>query len=473
MGRILIADDHETLRRGLAQALTDAGHEIEEAPNGNAAIEKLHEGSFDVVVSDLRMGGSTGIDVLKTAKALHPSSSVILMTAFGSVSTAVEAMKAGAFDYVQKPFEIEEMEVKIQKALDLRRMQNEIDYLRHTQGEIYNFDKIIGSSGALSSVLNVVKRVAKSNTTVLVRGETGTGKELIAGAVHHSSLRSARSFIKVNCAALQENLLESELFGHEKGAFTGADKQRIGRFEQADGGTLFLDEIGDMSPNTQAKILRVLQEHEFERLGGTRTLKVDVRLIAATNRDLPTMVDAGAFREDLFYRLNVVTIEMPPLRERKDDVAALANFFIRRFSGELKKKMDGLSPDALKLLMRYHWPGNIRELENAIERAMLLADGAQIAATDLRLGETSTLGAPRDSQTVVKIPPTGIPLEEVERLALVEALKMSNWVQKDAAELLAISPRVMNYKIKTLGIDFPRGRRAAPVMFESAAPAAV
>jgi transcriptional regulator with GAF, ATPase, and Fis domain len=348
-------------------------------------------------------------------------------------------------------------------------MQHEIDYLRHTQDDIYNFDRIIGSSGALANVLNVVKRVAKSNTTVLVRGETGTGKELIAGAVHHSSQRASRSFIKVNCAALQENLLESELFGHEKGAFTGADKQRIGRFEQADGGTLFLDEIGDMSPNTQAKILRVLQEHEFERLGGTRTLKVDVRLIAATNRDLPTMVDAGSFREDLFYRLNVVTIEMPPLRERKEDVGALANFFIRRFSGELKKKMDGLSPDALKLLMRYHWPGNIRELENAIERAILLADGVQISATDLRLGETSTLGAPRDAQSVVKIPPTGIALEEVERLALIEALKMSNWVQKDAAELLAISPRVMNYKIKTLGIEFPRGRRAAAIVYESAA----
>jgi Nif-specific regulatory protein len=469
MGRILIADDHETLRRGLAKALTEAGHEIEEAAHGNAAIERLHEGSFDVVVSDLRMGGSTGIEVLKSAKALHPNAAVILMTAFGSVSTAVEAMKAGAFDYVQKPFEIEEMEVKVQKALDLRRMQHEIDYLRHTQDDIYNFDRIIGSSGALANVLNVVKRVAKSNTTVLVRGETGTGKELIAGAVHHSSQRASRSFIKVNCAALQENLLESELFGHEKGAFTGADKQRIGRFEQADGGTLFLDEIGDMSPNTQAKILRVLQEHEFERLGGTRTLKVDVRLIAATNRDLPTMVDAGSFREDLFYRLNVVTIEMPPLRERKEDVGALANFFIRRFSGELKKKMDGLSPDALKLLMRYHWPGNIRELENAIERAILLADGVQISATDLRLGETSTLGAPRDAQSVVKIPPTGIALEEVERLALIEALKMSNWVQKDAAELLAISPRVMNYKIKTLGIEFPRGRRAAAIVYESAA----
>src|SRR6187399_2381302 len=459
MGRILIADDHESLRRGLAQALSEGAHDVEEAPNGNAAIERIHESAFDVIVSDLRMGGSTGLEVLKTAKTLHPNCAVILMTAFGSVSTAVEAMKAGAFDYVQKPFEIEEMEVKIAKALEMRRMQHQIDYLRHAQGDIYDFDRIIGSSGALEKVLGVVRKVAKSNTTVLVRGETGTGKELIAGAIHHNSHRAARNFIKVNCAALQENLLESELFGHEKGAFTGADKQRIGRFEQADGGTLFLDEIGDMSPSTQAKILRVLQEHEFERLGGTRTLRVDVRLIAATNRDLPTMVAAGQFREDLYYRLNVVTIEMPPLRERKDDIAALATFFINRFAGELKKKIDGLSPDALKLLMRYHWPGNIRELENAIERAMLLADGAHISADDLRLGETGTLGTSRDSQSVIKIPPTGIALEEIERMALIEALKMSNWVQKDAAELLAISPRVMNYKIKTLGIDFPRRGR--------------
>jgi len=461
MGRILIADDHDSLRRGLAQALAGASHEVEEAPNGNAAIEKLHESYFDVVVSDLKMGGSTGLEVLKTAKTLHPNTAVIMMTAFGTVSTAVDAMKSGAFDFVQKPFEIEEMEVKIEKALEMRRMQHQIDYLRHAQGDIYDFDRIIGSSGALEKVLGVVRKVAKSNTTVLVRGETGTGKELIAGAIHHNSLRAARNFIKVNCAALQENLLESELFGHEKGAFTSADKQRIGRFEQADGGTLFLDEIGDMSPNTQAKILRVLQEHEFERLGGTRTIKVDVRLIAATNRDLPAMVEAGQFREDLYYRLNVVTIEMPPLRERKDDIAALAGFFISRFSAELKKKVDGLEPDALKLLMRYHWPGNIRELENAIERAMLLADGQNIAIDDLRLGDTGGMGSPREAASVVKIPPTGIPLEEIERLSIIEALKMSNWVQKDAAELLAISPRVMNYKIKTLGIDFPRGRRAA------------
>jgi Nif-specific regulatory protein len=356
------------------------------------------------------------------------------------------------------------MEVKIEKALEVRRLKHELEYLRGTTQDIYNFDRIIGSSPPLQHVLGMVKKVAKSNTTVLIRGETGTGKELIAGAIHHNSLRTSRNFVKVNCAALQENLLESELFGHEKGAFTGADKQRIGRFEQADGGTLFLDEIGDMSPSTQAKILRVLQEHEFERLGGTRTLRVDVRLIAATNRDLQGMVQTGQFREDLYYRLNVVSIEMPPLRERKDDIVPLADAFIRRFAGELKKKMEGLDPDAQKLLLRYNWPGNIRELENTIERAMLMADGRAIAAADLRLGEVSTVGTNRDHAPIVKIPPTGIPLEDIERNAIIEALKMSNWVQKDAAELLSISPRVMNYKIKTLGVEFPRGRRAAPLI---------
>jgi two-component system, NtrC family, response regulator HydG len=463
MGRILIADDHDALRRGLVRALTEAGHDVDEAPNGNAAIQRLHDGYYDVVLTDLKMGGSDGLEVLRTTKALHNSTAVILMTAFGSVTTAVESMKSGAFDFVQKPFEIEEMEVKIEKALEMRRLRHELDYLRHTQNDIYNFDKIVGSSGALSKVLGVVRKVAKSNTTVLIRGETGTGKELIAGAIHHNSLRAGRNFVRVNCAALQENLLESELFGHEKGAFTGADKQRIGRFEQADGGTLFLDEIGDMSASTQAKILRVLQEHEFERLGGTRTLKVDVRLIAATNRNLASMVANGQFREDLYYRLNVVSIEMPPLRERKDDIPALAEFFVRRFSGELKKKMDGIHPEAAKMLLRYNWPGNIRELENAIERAVLLTEGSQIRPEDLRLGEVATTGGD-DAGSIVRIPPSGISLEEIEKRALIEALKMSNWVQKDAAELLQISARVINYKIKTLGIEFPKARR--PVMEE-------
>ncbi|MBZ5555830.1 MAG: sigma-54 dependent transcriptional regulator [Acidobacteriia bacterium] len=464
MGRILVADDHDALRRGLVRGLTEAGHDVEEASNGNMAIERLHEGHFDIVLSDLKMGGSDGLDVLRTTRALHPTTAVILMTAFGSVGTAVEAMKSGAFDYVQKPFEIEEMEVKIEKAIEMKRLKNEVEYLRGAQQDIYQFDRIVGSSAALQRVLDIVKKVAKSNTTVLIRGETGTGKELIAGAIHHNSLRNSRNFVKVNCAALQENLLESELFGHEKGAFTGADKQRIGRFEQADGGTLFLDEIGDMSPSTQAKILRVLQEHEFERLGGTRTLSVDVRLIAATNRDLSAMVTAGQFREDLYYRLNVVSIEMPPLRERKDDIVPLATNFMARFAGELKKKIDGIEPDAQKLLMRYNWPGNIRELENTVERAILLAEGRAIASADLRLGEVATAGGTRDHAPVVRIPPSGIPLDDIERHALVEALKMSNWVQKDAAELLSISPRVMNYKIKVLGIEFPRGRRAAPLV---------
>src|SRR5947199_2795480 len=380
MGRILVADDHDSLRRGIVRALSEAHHDVDEAPNGNVAIEKLHEGQYDVVLSDLKMGGSDGLDVLRTAKSLHPTTAVILMTAFGSIHTAVEAMKIGAFDFVQKPFEIEEMELKIEKAIELRHLKYQVDYLRHTQQDIYDFDRIVGASGALQQVLSIVKKVARSNSTILIRGETGTGKELIAGAIHHNSLRANRAFVKVNCAALQENLLESELFGHEKGAFTSADKQRIGRFEQADGGTLFLDEVGDMSPSTQAKILRVLQEHEFERLGGTRTLRVDVRIIAATNRNLSQMVQEGKFREDLFYSLNVVSVDMPPLRERKDDIVPLATTFIRKFAGELKKKIEGLDADAQKLLVRYNWPGNIRELENAIERAMLLSEGGSIAS---------------------------------------------------------------------------------------------
>src|SRR6187431_430975 len=415
MARILVADDHDALRRGLALSLTTAGHDVEEAGNGNAALERLHEGYFDVVVSDLKMGGSDGLEVLRTTKTMHPTASVILMTAFGSVTTAVEAMKHGAFDYVQKPFELEEMEVKVEKALELKRLRNELDYLRNERQENYDFDRIVGGSESLGRVLGVVRKVAKSNSTVLIRGETGTGKELIAGAIHHNSLRSSRNFVKVNCAALQENLLESELFGHEKGAFTGADRQRIGRFEQADGGTLFLDEIGDMSASTQAKILRVLQEHEFERLGGTRTIRVDVRLIAATNRNLSQMVASGQFREDLYYRLNVVSVEMPPLRERKEDIIALAMFFVKKFAGELKKKCDGLDPEAQKMLLRYNWPGNIRELENSIERALLMTESQFIGSEDLRLGEIVSTAANgvREASSLVKIPPAGIPLEEI------------------------------------------------------------
>jgi Nif-specific regulatory protein len=460
MGRILVVDDHDTLRRGIVKALTDAGHDVEQAANGTAAIERLQDSQFDVVLTDLRMGGADGLDVLRTTTKLQPHAAVILMTAFGSINTAVEAMKIGAIDFVQKPFEIEEMEMKVEKAIEMRRLKHQVEYLRDAQLGHYDFDRIVGASGALQQVLGIVQKVARSNSTVMIKGETGTGKELIAGAIHHNSLRANKAFVKVNCAALQENLLESELFGHEKGAFTSADKQRIGRFEQADGGTLFLDEVGDMSTSTQAKILRVLQEHEFERLGGTRTLKVDVRIITATNRNLAQMVKEGRFREDLYYRLNVVSVEMPPLRDRKDDIPALAEFFVKRFAGELKKRVDAVEPDALRVLMRHQWPGNIRELENVIERAVLLTDGPAITAADLQVGDHSASQS-GDRPSVVRIPATGIALEEIERQAVVEALRMSGWVQKDAADLLGISPRVMNYKIKVLNIELPRGRRIA------------
>ena len=458
MGRILVVDDHDTLRRGIVKALTDAGHDVEQAANGTAAIERLQDSQFDVVLTDLRMGGADGLDVLRTTTKLQPHAAVILMTAFGSINTAVEAMKIGAIDFVQKPFEIEEMEMKVEKAIEVRRLKHQVEYLRDAQLGHYDFDRIVGASGALQQVLGIVQKVARSNSTVMIKGETGTGKELIAGAIHHNSLRANKAFVKVNCAALQENLLESELFGHEKGAFTSADKQRIGRFEQADGGTLFLDEVGDMSASTQAKILRVLQEHEFERLGGTRTLKVDVRIITATNRNLAQMVKDGRFREDLYYRLNVVSVEMPPLRDRKEDIPALAEFFVRRFASELKKRVDTIDGDALRLLTRHQWPGNIRELENVIERAVLLTDGQSVSASDLQIGD-QTASTNGERPTLVRIPPTGVALEEIERQAVVEALRMSSWIQKDAADLLGISPRVMNYKIKVLNIELPRGRR--------------
>ena len=354
-------------------------------------------------------------------------------------------MKIGAFDYVQKPFEIEEMELKIAKALEPRRLKHEIDYLRHTQEDIYDFNRIVGASGALQRVLDVVRKVAKSTTTCLVRGETRTGKELIAGAIHHNSPRASRNFVRVNCAALQENLLESELFGHEKGAFTGADRQRVGRFEQADGGSLFLEEVGDMSPNTQAKILRVLQEHEFERLGGTRTLQCDVRVIAATNRSLPDMVTQGLFREDLYYRLNVVSVDMPPLRERKDDILELAHFFLRRFAGELRKRVDGLQPAAEKLLKRHNWPGNIRELESTVSRAALSAPGHVIRPQDVEFLHASE--APAEA-TRDRIPS----LREAEREHIVQVLEDVGWNKKQAAQVLEISRGTLYRKIVEYGL---------------------
>jgi Nif-specific regulatory protein len=464
MSRILVAEDDSAVRKSIAMCFRDQGHDVVEAVDGQDAVERLSSEIFDLVLTDSRMPKQAGQEVLRFAKMVNESTPVLMMTAYPTVETAVESMKLGADDYVQKPFELTELEMKVAKALEHRRLIHENNYLRHERGLVYDFANMVGESPAILQVLDVVKKVASSNTTVLVTGETGTGKELIAGAIHYNSPRRAKSFIKVNCAALQENLLESELFGHEKGAFTGAERQRIGRFEQATGGTLFLDEIGDMSPSTQAKVLRVLQEQEFERLGGTKTIKVDVRILAATNKDLAEAVQRGEFREDLYYRLNVVSVKMPPLRERKADILPLAKFFVRQFAGDLKKRVTGFDPAAIKVLHRYNWPGNIRELKNAIERAVLMADGPLIQATDLALGDHSVQRVPGGPHAgtgapVVRIPPEGLKLEDVEKQLILEALNMTSWIQKDAAELLGISRRVMNYKIKTYGITNPRWSR--------------
>jgi DNA-binding NtrC family response regulator len=385
MARILIVDDDPGLLRMLVRGLGPPHHEVEGVSDSDRAIRLLDDRQYDIVLTDLRMAGSDGVAVLRKALVVEPRPAVILMSGHGTIEIAVDAIKTGAFDFVAKPFAIEQMQLKIAQALEFRRLKYQIDYLNRTQPDIYKFDRIVGANGALQRALTMVRKVARSSSTILIRGETGTGKELIAAAVHHNSDRASRAFVKVNCAALHEQLLESELFGHEKGAFTSADRQRIGRFEHADGGTLFLDEIGDMSPSTQAKVLRVLQEHEFERLGSSKTIKVDVRILAATHRPLPDMVRQGTFRADLFYRLNVVAIDVPPLRDRKEDIPALSECFLRRFAGDLKKPVHALQPGAIERLMQHDWPGNIRELENVLERAVLLADGDTLGPDDVTI----------------------------------------------------------------------------------------
>jgi DNA-binding NtrC family response regulator len=458
MGKILVVEDNDVLRASVVQALVENGHTLTEVCDGEEATERLQEESYDVVLTDMRMPKKSGIEVLRFAKQVNELTVVIMMTAFGTIESAVEAMKSGAYDYIQKPFELEELEVKINRALEHRRDTGVLQILRGQSNIALEHNNIVGNSPQIRKIFEVIKKIAKSNASILITGETGTGKELIASLAHYNSLRAKQSFVKVNCAALQENLLESELFGHEKGAFTSADRQRIGRFEQANGGTLFLDEIGDMSPSTQAKVLRVLQEQEFERLGGMKTIKVDVRIIAATNKNLKEAIANNSFREDLYYRLNTVSIETPALRERKEDVLPLANFFAKRYSEELKKSLTGFTPQAVKYLTRHNWPGNIRELQNSIERAVLMAESSLIGADDLSLNANH--GDPSSIDSLgIKIPPSGIKLDDLERNTIIEALKMSNWVQKDAAELLGVSRRVLNYKVKIHNIGHDRWRR--------------
>jgi len=454
MKKILVVEDEQTLREGIVTAFNERGWHVTSAADGAQATRLLEDEVFDVLVTDYKMPELSGMEVLKRCKQLNESTTVVMMTAFGTVESAVEAMRAGVHDYVLKPFGLEELELKVERALEHRRLLARVEaYDRETV--VPRFENIIGESPLMKEVFRTIEKVSRSNATVLVLGETGVGKELVAEALHRNSSRVEAPFVKMNCAALHENLLESELFGHERGTFTGADRQRIGRFELANGGTLFLDEIGNMSLSTQAKVLRVLQEREFERLGGTRTIKVDVRLIAATNLNLEQAIADNKFREDLYYRLNVVTITVPPLRERKEDIIPLAKHFIDTMAAQIKKDIRGIDPGAVRLLNRHTWPGNIRELENTMERAVLMAEEKYIRQEDLHLFTDGS--APENSTGMnLRLPPGGIDLDDLEKMAIVEALRINNWVQKDAARFLGISSRVMNYKVAKYEIKNPR-----------------
>jgi DNA-binding NtrC family response regulator len=455
MKKILVVEDEPTLHEGIVTAFVDRGWQVAACSDGAEAINRLESEIFDVVVTDYKMPHSSGMEVLKRCKQLNETTVVLMMTAFGTVESAVESMKAGVHDYILKPFNLDELELKVEKALEHRRLLAKVEaYDRDTI--LPKFENIIGESAQMKEVFHTIRKVAGSNATVLVLGETGVGKELVAEALHRNSTRADQPFVKMNCAALHDNLLESELFGHERGAYTGAERQRTGRFELANGGTLFLDEIGNMSLSTQSKVLRVLQEREFERLGGSRTIKVDVRLIAATNLEMPQAIADGRFREDLYYRLNVVSLKVPALRERKDDIIPLAKHFIDQASAEIKKDIRGMDPGAVRLLNRHTWPGNIRELENTMERAVLMCEGPFIRQEDLHLFPDGGYGADAHQGMNLRLPPNGIDLEELEKTAIIEALRINNWVQKDAAKFLGISSRVMNYKVAKYEIKNPR-----------------
>ncbi|MBI2368993.1 MAG: sigma-54-dependent Fis family transcriptional regulator [Deltaproteobacteria bacterium] len=463
MKDILIVERDQALRQRLREFFTGLGYDAEEAAEATEAVERLEKAECKLVIADLEEPLEMGLALLRRVREINPQIPVIFMTSHATVEGAVEVIKEGATDYVQRPPVLEELRLKAERALDHHQLQYEVAYLRHERNLIYRFDDIIGENLEMQRLKEVLRKVAPTNANVLIQGETGTGKELIAGAIHYNSPRHDKNFVCVNCAALHENLLETELFGHEKGAFTGAYKQRIGRFEQADLGTMFLDEIGDMSLGTQAKVLRVIEGHGFERLGGSRSIRVDVRVLAATNKDLLDLIGRSLFREDLYYRLNVVGVQVPPLRERRDDIPRLATYLLRKCGAALKRRLTGLHPDAMKLLVEYDWPGNVRELENTIERAVILCEGEQVLPGDLTLGPGRPVrGRPPGEEPAAPALGGEVRLAALERRAIVAALERANFVQKDAARLLGVSSRVLSYKIDKYGLDMPRRRRSAP-----------
>ena len=448
MPNILIVEDEPKMRRLLEISLSEDGHTVHTAQDAEIGLKCFQREPIDLIVTDLKLPGMSGLDFLREVKQLNPAVPIVVMTAFGSVETAVEAMKAGASDYVLKPFSIAEMKLVIRKELDVQKMREENRTLREALGKRYQYQNIIARSTRMQEVLALVERVASTNSTVLIGGESGVGKDLIARAIHQNSRRASGPFIKVNSTAIPDTLFESELFGYEKGAFTGANASKPGKFELADKGSLFLDEIGDVPAPTQVKLLRVLQEREFERLGGTKTLKVDVRLIAATNKDLRAALEQGTFREDLYYRLNVVPVDIPPLREHKEDIPDLVNHFLQRFNNDNGKHVESVTPAALKLLVDYHWPGNVRQLENTIERAVALAVKPIIDIEDIHLDP----GTSKTAAAGAALLPEGMTLEQWEDEMIREALRRANGNKSQAARMLGLSRNALRYRLGKIGV---------------------
>ena len=440
--KILVVDDEAIVRDSLSDWLSDVGYQVLTAENGPQALEIIEKQRPSIAIVDLVMPGMDGIELLKKAKEISPRLEVIIITAYASIPTAIAAIRAGAYDYIEKPFCPEKVELLIEKLLEHQRVIEENISLHQKLEERYRFENIIAKSPKMQQVIEVIKVVAKSSATVLITGDSGTGKELVARAIHSQSYRKDKPFVAVSCAALPESLLESELFGHEKGAFTGAHVQRRGKFEVANRGTLFLDEIGEMSANIQVHLLRVLEEKEFTRVGGNELIKVDVRVISATNRDMKQAVSSGQFREDLYYRLNVVTIELPPLRERKEDIPLLAQHFLKKFALENQKEVTDFSPEATDFLLKYEWPGNVRELENAIERAVILAKNTYIDVADL----------PQESPTSAEAATSGKSLEEIEKDHILKVLRETGGNYSKAARILGISRVTLYNKIRACGL---------------------